>query len=143
MWSLPRREVLSPLPRLPPEGGRFAHEQLAEATDGVCQDQLQAQELAYHFFRKDKDCMMRYLRNKKDGFIYEWDAILAKNPLCEEVTEEEAYPERFVKPEAVEKAKRTRRRTKKTLDLETKDVPEEPVYTMAELAEEAKRGWPE
>ena len=86
---------------------------------------------------------MRYLRNRKDGFIYEWDAILAKNPLCEEVTEEEAYPERFVKPEAVEKAKRTRRRTKKTLDLETKDVPEEPVYTIPELAEEAKRGWPE
>jgi len=86
---------------------------------------------------------MRYLRNKKDGFIYEWDAILAKNPLCEEVTEEEAYPERFVKPEAVEKAKRTRRRTKKTLDLETEDVPEPPPYTMDELAEEAKRGWPE
>jgi len=86
---------------------------------------------------------MRYLRNIKDGFIYEWDEILAKNPLCVEVTEEEAYPERFVKPEAVEKAKKTRARTKKTLELETEDVPEPPPYTMEELAEEAKRGWPE
>lgn len=38
---------------------------------------------------------MRYLRNRNDGFIYPWDAILADNPLCEEVTEEQAFPERF------------------------------------------------
>ena len=50
--------------------------------------------------------MPRYLRNRNDGWIYEWDAILAANPVCEEVSEEEAYPERFVKPEVVEKAKR-------------------------------------
>ena len=38
---------------------------------------------------------MRYLRNRNDGFIYEWNEILAENVLCEEVTEEQAYPERF------------------------------------------------
>lgn len=39
---------------------------------------------------------IRYLRNKVDGFIYEYDEILAKNAKCEEVSEQEAYPERFV-----------------------------------------------
>jgi len=81
---------------------------------------------------------MRYLRNKNDGFIYEWNEILAKNVLCEEVTEEEAYPERFMTP-AVEKAKR---RTKR-LELSTDDIPEEPVYTSAELSADASRDLPE
>ena len=40
---------------------------------------------------------IRYLRNRVDGFIYEWSAQLAAHPKCEEVTEEEAYPERFIK----------------------------------------------
>ena len=81
---------------------------------------------------------MRYLRNKNDGFIYEWNEILAKNALCEEVTEEEAYPERFMTP-AVEKAKR---RTKR-LELSTDDIPEEPVYTSPELSADASRDLPE
>ncbi len=78
---------------------------------------------------------MRYLKNKVDGFIYEWNEILAKNPKCEEVTEEEAFPERFVTP-AVEKAKR---RTKK-LDLSGDDNSENTPYTPPELAEDAARG---
>ena len=81
---------------------------------------------------------MRYLRNKNDGFIYEWNEILAKNVLCEEVTEEEAYPERFLTP-SVEKAKR---RTKR-LELSTDDIPEEPVYTSPELSADASRDLPE
>ena len=78
---------------------------------------------------------VRYLRHRKDGTIYEWHPTLAKNVLCEEVTEEEAFPERFATP-AVEKAKR---RTKK-LDLTTDDIPTEPDYTSPELAEDASRG---
>jgi hypothetical protein len=81
---------------------------------------------------------MRYLRNKKDGFVYEWHPVLANNPLCEEVTEQEAFPERFVTP-AVEKAKR---RTKK-LDLGTDDIPEEPAYSSPELSADASRDLPE
>lgn len=81
---------------------------------------------------------MRYLRNKNDGFIYEWNEILSRNVLCEEVTEEEAYPERFMTP-AVEKAKR---RTKR-LELSTDDIPEEPVYTSPELSADASRDLPE
>jgi hypothetical protein len=81
---------------------------------------------------------MRYLRNKKDGFIYDWHPVLANNPLCEEVTEEEAYPERFATA-VVEKAKR---RAKK-LDLTTDDIPEQPVYTSPELSADASRDLPE
>jgi len=85
----------------------------------------------------------RYLKNKADGTIYDWHPILAQNPKCVEVTEEEAYPERFVKPAAVKKVRKTRARTKTKLDLETADIPEEPVYTLDELNEEASRGLPE
>jgi hypothetical protein len=82
---------------------------------------------------------MRDLRNKKDGFIYEWHPVLANNPLCEEVTEQEAYPERFAPAAVVEKAKR---RTKK-IDLTTDDIPEEPVYSSPELSADASRDLPE
>jgi hypothetical protein len=83
--------------------------------------------------------MTKYLRNKVDGFIYEWHPTLAKNPKCEEVTEQEAFPERFAPPVVVEKAKR---RTKK-LDLGTDDIPEEPAYSSPELSADASRGLPE
>ena len=39
----------------------------------------------------------RWLRNINDGFIYGWDEYIAQNPLVEEVTEEEAFPDRFPK----------------------------------------------
>lgn len=85
-----------------------------------------------------------YLRNKKDGFIYGWNEILAKNPLCEPVTEEEAYPERFVKPEQVEKVKKTRARRKtKALDLSTEDTQEGPKRVAPEIEADASRDLPE
>lgn len=54
---------------------------------------------------------IRYLRNTKDGTIYEWHPILAEHPLCEEVSEEEVFPER------ANKTKRTRKE-KIVVDLE-------------------------
>lgn len=45
----------------------------------------------------------RYLRHKFDGTIYEWNPILAEHPKCEEVTELQAFPERFVNKEQIEK----------------------------------------
>ena len=36
------------------------------------------------------------LKNIKDGEIYGWHPILAENPLTVEVTEEEAFPEKFI-----------------------------------------------
>ncbi len=85
--------------------------------------------------------MPRYLRNRKDGFIYDWNPILAQNELCEEVSEEEAYPERFVKPDVVERVRRGRPK-KGALNLETDDIPEAPPYTPPELAAEASRRLP-
>ena len=85
--------------------------------------------------------MSRYLRHKLDGWIYDWNPILAANPLCEEVDEEEAYPERFLKKETVEEPKK-RRRKKDALDLTTADIPEPPPYTPPELAADASRRLP-
>ena len=83
----------------------------------------------------------RYLRNRNDGFIYDWNPILAANSLCEEVTEEQAYPERFAKEEVVERVTRGRKR-KGALDLSTDDIPDPPPYTPPELAADASRRLP-
>jgi hypothetical protein len=78
--------------------------------------------------------MAKFLRHKEDGTIYDWNPILAKNPMCEEVTEEQAYPERFMTP------KQKGRKAKVNLATE---LPEEPDFTPPELAAEAAKGFPE
>jgi hypothetical protein len=90
-----------------------------------------------------------YIRVKSDGFIYDFNPIWAKNPECEVVPEEVAYPERFIPPAAVQRiedaaevVKATGRKKKAALDLSTADIPEAPAYTPPELAEEASRGLP-
>lgn len=87
--------------------------------------------------------MNMYLRNKKDGFIYEWNEVLAKNPLCEPVTEEEAFPERFLDQKQVKRVQKKQKETKVTLDLSTDDIPEEPAYTSDEINADASRNLPE
>jgi hypothetical protein len=52
--------------------------------------------------------------------------------VCEEVTEEEAFPERFIP-----KAQKGR---KSKIDLSTEDIPEEPAVENTELNLEASRG---
>ena len=84
-----------------------------------------------------------YIRVRSDGFIYEFSEILARNPDCEVVPEEIAFPERFVKAEAVEKVRQSRSKRGGGLDLETTDIPEQPSYTAPELAAEAAKGFPE
>lgn len=37
-----------------------------------------------------------FIRVRKDGFIYPYNDVMAKNPACEVITEQEAYPEKFV-----------------------------------------------
>ena len=76
----------------------------------------------------------RWLRHKRDGDISRWNEILAENPNMEEVTEEEAFPEKFV-PKAQKKRK-------PILSLKTKVVPEVPPSTKPELSEEASKGLP-
>ena len=43
-----------------------------------------------------------WIRVKKDGFIYPYDDILAKNPDCEVVAEQVAFPHKFITPEVNE-----------------------------------------
>ena len=73
----------------------------------------------------------RWLKNTADGEIYEWDEILADNPKTVEVTEEQAFPEKFIPK------KQKGRKSKVALETE---VPEEPDNTPPELADEATRG---
>lgn len=79
---------------------------------------------------------MRYLRDT-GGFIYEWNEILAANPACVEVTEEEAFPEKFIPK------KQKGRKSGLTLETPAEEIPEEPAYENAELNAEASKGLPE
>jgi len=81
-----------------------------------------------------------YIRVKKDGFIYDYNDILARNPACEVITEEQAYPERFMPEAAKKKATRKSKKVAPVIDMSTDDIPEPPEYTLPELAEEASRG---
>lgn len=88
-----------------------------------------------------------YIRVKKDGFLYDYNEILAKNPACEVITEQEAFPERFVPAHVADRVgtpKNPKRATKRkaALDLTTADIPEAPPYTSPELAAEASKGLP-
>jgi hypothetical protein len=74
---------------------------------------------------------MRYLKDK-NGFIYEWHEVLAENPSCVEVTEEEAFPEKFIP--------KKQKGRKSGLALETDEIPEEPEVVNEELNIEASRG---
>ena len=73
----------------------------------------------------------RWLRNINDGEIYGWNQILADNPLTEEVTEEEAFPEKFMTKK--QKGRKAR------VNMETEVVDDTPKVS-AELEEEATKG---
>jgi hypothetical protein len=76
--------------------------------------------------------MARYLRNKRDGFIYDYTELLAENPMVEEVSEEEAFPEKFIPKKQAGR--------KSGLKLETPEVPEAPAVTNEDLNLEASKG---
>ena len=74
----------------------------------------------------------RWLKNIIDGEIYRWNEILAENPRTKEVTEEEAFPEKFIPKE--------QKGRKPELDLSTKEDTISVKDTVApEIAAEATR----
>jgi hypothetical protein len=78
----------------------------------------------------------RYIRVRKDGFIYPYNDIMAKNSDCEVVTEQDLYPERFVeRPDPTPKQRG--RKPKVVLEAPPTD---EPVLTFEELGVEASKG---
>lgn len=86
----------------------------------------------------------RFLKNTKDGTIYRWNPIIAAHPACVEVTAQEAFPEKYMKPEQAARAKKSRSVRKSGLDLTTEDVDAEPPQVVApEIAADASRGLPE
>ena len=103
----------------------------------------------YPLWEKEIYMSKMFIRVKKDGFIYDYNPILAKNPECEVIPEEIAYPERFIPkhveieaaPTPVVKPK-AGRPPKAPLDLSTADIPVPPPYTPPELAANASRGLP-
>ena len=58
----------------------------------------------------------RWLRHKEDGTIYNYNDILVKNPAVEEVSEEIAFPEKYIP------AKQKGREAKLNLSTETEVV---------------------
>ena len=81
--------------------------------------------------------MARFLRNKNDGFIYDYTELLAENPLVEEVTEEEAFPEKFIPK------KQAGRKTGLKLETPAEEIPVEPRIENHELNADASKGLPE
>lgn len=84
-----------------------------------------------------------FIRVKKDGTIYAYNEYLARNPACEVVPEEIAYPERFVDKAQVAKTKKAQVKRKSKLDLSTEDVPDDAPTQAPGLGEDASRGLPE
>ena len=81
--------------------------------------------------------MARWLKNIKDGEIYGWNEILAANPLTKEVTEEEAFPQKFIPK------KEKGRKTKIDLSVnEFKTKETAPTSVTEEINEEASKGLP-
>lgn len=77
--------------------------------------------------------MTKYLRHREKGTVYSWNPILAERAdVVEEVTEVEAFPERFI-PKAA-------KGRKPKVNLTTENIPEEPEFTFPELNAEASRG---
>lgn len=79
---------------------------------------------------------MRYLKDRS-GFIYEWNEILAENPACVEITEEEAFPEKFIPK------KQKGRKSGLKLETPTDEIPVEPAYENVDINADASRGLPE
>lgn len=86
---------------------------------------------------------IRYLKSRRDGWIFEWDPVLAKRPDLYELSEQEAFPERFIPVKAIAAVAAKRgRKPREPLNLFTDDIPEEPGYTNEALNAEASRGLP-
>ena len=68
---------------------------------------------------------MKYLRHIEHGEIYDWNEQLSGHPKLEEVTEKQAYPERFVTAALLENAP-SKKRGRKPLQIDSPLVEEYP-----------------
>lgn len=72
----------------------------------------------------------RWLRHTDDGFIYGWTEDLAKHPKLREVSDEEAFPEKYIPTETT--ARITKGRAK-PVKVEAPVLPEKPLMSTEEI----------
>jgi hypothetical protein len=93
----------------------------------------------------------RWLRNKLDGTIYEWNEILAENAKCEEVEDAMLYPDAYVKvasqaPQFEEQAPKPKNkggRPRRDLGLEEMvESQTPPPFSNEDFNVEVGKGWP-
>ena len=80
----------------------------------------------------------KFIRVIATGAILSYDNQLAKNPECEVISEQEAFPERFVNQKVLKKAQATRKTRKVNLDLSTEE-PKQPKRNVEVAAEVTRR----
>jgi hypothetical protein len=93
----------------------------------------------------------RWLRNKLDGTIYEWNEVLAENAKCEEIDDCMLFPDAYVRvasqaPQPVEFAEAPKKkggRPKKDLGLEEMvESQTPPPFSNEDFNVEVGKGWP-
>ena len=72
----------------------------------------------------------RWLRHTEDGFIYGWTDSLAQHPKLREVSEFEAFPDKYMPPETATRIVKGRA---KPVKVEAPVVPEKPLMTTEEI----------
>jgi hypothetical protein len=77
----------------------------------------------------------RWLRHTEDGFLYGWTESLAKHPKLREVSDEEAFPEKYMPTETT--ARITKGRAK-PVKVEAPVVPEKPLMSTEEILQSFK-----
>ena len=82
----------------------------------------------------------KWLRHKQDGTIYPWNAILARDSLCEEITEAEAFPDRA--PKVEQAAPAPAKPSKKAANKKAVEPKLDIVFDEDDLRDEASRGLP-
>lgn len=76
--------------------------------------------------------MTKYMRSKLNGLVFEWNERMVNNPVVEVVSEQEAFPERFI-PEAFKDVPQ-----RVSIDI-PKEVVEAPAQVAPELIAEASK----
>ena len=93
----------------------------------------------------------RWLRNRVDGTIYEWNEILAENAKCEEVSDMLLFPEAYVRtasqmPVFEERVNEsTKKRGRKPKDLGVDEMVEsqvQPPFSSDDFSLDASKGLP-
>lgn len=69
--------------------------------------------------------MKIWLKHKEDGMLYDWHPYLAKHPKLEEITDEQAFPEKYAAPAVIAKVEEIKAKHVETLDLFTDMIPDE------------------